>query len=224
MFNKPQQITEPITFQQSFLSKVFFFFGLAIAISALGAYVGLNYFAQYFLANPALIYLAFALELILVFTSKAWSQKRPLNVILFTLFAFSTGVTLVPMLAFLSGSGSMDLVLKAFIATTLMFTATAIFGFFTNINLQGLRGFLFVALLGMIIVSVLGIFLPWGSTFEMIFSGFGVILFSAYTAYDIQRLKSYPENMYIEAALQLYLDIFNLFLYILRLITAFSRD
>ena len=57
----------------------------------------------------------------------------------------------------------------------------------------------------------------------MIFSGFGVAVFSGYIMYDIQQLKNYPENQYIEAALQLYLDIFNLFIYILRLMSALNR-
>jgi hypothetical protein len=75
----------------------------------------------------------------------------------------------------------------------------------------------------MIIVGVIGIFLPWGSTTEMIYSGIGVLLFTGYTMYDFQKLKMYPENMYIEAALQLYLDIFNLFIFILRLISSGRR-
>jgi len=49
------------------------------------------------------------------------------------------------------------------------------------------------------------------------------VLFSAFTMYDFQKLKHYPEDRYIEAALNLYLDIFNLFLYILRLIMALNR-
>jgi hypothetical protein len=80
-----------------------------------------------------------------------------------------------------------------------------------------------VGLLGMIIVGVIGIFIPWGSTTEMIYSGIGVLLFTGYVMYDFQKLKAYPENMYIEAALQLYLDIFNLFIFILRLISSSRR-
>ena len=104
-----------------------------------------------------------------------------------------------------------------------MFTAAAVFGYTTHVNLQGLRGFLFLSLLGMIIVGVVGIFIPWSNSFEMIYSGIGVVIFSAYTMYDLQRLKTFPEHMYIEAAIELYLDIFNLFLYILRLLSALNR-
>lgn len=211
-------------FQTSFHSKVFLCFGFAVAMSALGTYLGMTYLAKYFFVNPATSYILFGLELILVLTSKLWSQRQPLNYLLFAAFALITGLTLVPIIAYLTlSAGGLTLLVKALSATALMFGATAIFGYTTNYNLQGLRGFLLMSLIGMIVVSIVGIFLPWGNSFEMIFSGFGVILFSGYIMYDMQNLKNYPENMYIEAALQLYLDIFNLFIYILRLMSSFGR-
>lgn len=211
-------------FQTSFYSKVFLCFGLAVAMSALGTYLGMTYLSQYFFSTPATSYVLFAVELVLILTSRLWSQRQPLNYFLFAAFAFITGVTLVPIIAYLTATaGGLALLVKALVATALMFGATAAFGATTHCNLQGLRGFLIMSLIGMIIVSIVGIFLPWGNTFEMIFSGFGVVLFSGYIMYDIQKLKNYPENMYIDAALQLYLDIFNLFIYILRLMSAFNR-
>jgi len=80
-----------------------------------------------------------------------------------------------------------------------------------------------MSLIGMIITGIIGIFIPWGNSIELVYSWFGVVLFAGFTMYDIQKLKKYPENMYIQAALQLYLDIFNLFLYILRAISAGRR-
>jgi len=222
--NNFQNTTSAITFGNSFTSKVFFFFGLAILMSAVGAYTGLNYFASYFLGSQAFIWGLWIVELLLVFTAKAWSKTKPLNYLLFAVFAFITGVSIVPLLAIIIQEGGADLIIKAFGATGLMFGAAALFGTTTKIDLSGMRGFLMLSLLGMIIVSILGIFIPWSNNFEMIFSGFGVVLFSGYAMYDIQKLKYYNENEYIDAALQLYLDIFNLFLYILRLLSAFSRD
>jgi hypothetical protein len=206
-----------------FYSKVYFCFGLAVAVSAAGAYLGLNYLTSYFLSSPGLIYVLFIAELALILTSRMWSQRTPLNYLLFSAFALITGLTLVPILAYITVTGGIGLVIKALASTALMFTASAIFGATTRFNLQGLRGFLTMSIIGMIVVSLVGIFIPWGNTFEMIFSGFGVVLFSGYVMFDIQRLKAYPENMYIDAALQLYLDIFNLFLYILRLLMALNR-
>lgn len=223
MLNPDLSQTRPV-YQSSFLSKVMFFFGLAVAASAAGAYVGLNYLVPFFLSNPASIYVLLFAEVILILTSRLWSQKHGLNYVLFTAFAVITGLTLVPILAyFVESAEGVSLLIKAFSATALMFTAAAVFGYTTHVNLQGLRGFLFLLLLGMIIVGVVGIFIPWSNTFEMIYSGIGVVIFSAYTMYDLQRLKTFPEHMYIEAAIELYLDIFNLFLYILRLLSALNR-
>lgn len=209
----------------SFMSQVFAYFGLAILTSAAGTFIGLNYFAAYFLANPALMYVLFAVELILIFTSRMWSERRPLNYALFMAFAFITGVTLVPLIAlFVVQFEGYGMILKALLATTLMFGGTAAFGWVTKKNLSGLGGFLWVALIGMIIVSVIGIFIPWSNQFEMIFAGFGVILFGAYIMYDIQQLRYAVGMNPMDAALRLYLDIFNLFLFILRLMGAISRD
>lgn len=208
-----------------FRSKVLAFFGLAVGVSALGAYLGLNYLGRYFATMPALTYGLIIVELGLVLTSTLWSKKEPLNYLLFSLFALVTGFTLVPVLGYLTMStGGVNLLIKALLATTLMFGACALYGATTHRNLAGLRGFLTMSLIGMIVVSLVGLFLPWGNTFEMIFSGFGVLVFSGYVMYDMQNLRHYPEDMYIQAAMQLYLDIFNLFLYILRLMGAFGRD
>jgi FtsH-binding integral membrane protein len=215
---------ERAVFYTNFYSKVYFFFGLAILSSTLGAYLGLNYLASYFLASPALIYGLFILELILIFTSKLWSRRAPLNYVLFLAFTLITGLTIVPLLSYVIMVGGIGMVIKALLATALMFTGAAVFGATTKRNLQGMGGFLMMSLLGMIVVSILGIFIPWGNQFEIIFSGFGIIVFSGFAMYDIQKLKSYDQSQYIDAALQLYLDIFNLFIYILRLILSLNRN
>jgi len=208
----------------NFLSKVLFFFGLAVLVSAGGVFTGFNFLSFLFIDNPSLMWIFFAAELILVFTARWWSQTRPINYFLFALFAFLTGIAITPFLvSIIIEFGSPDLIIKALVATTLTFTAAAIIGAVSHHNFSGLRGFLTIGLIGMIIVSVIGIFMPWDNTFEMVFSGIGVLLFTGYTLYDIQRLKTFPEDRYIDAALRLYLDIFNLFLYILRLIAGVSR-
>jgi FtsH-binding integral membrane protein len=220
-----QEETLRYTASPSYLSQVFFYFGLAILMSAAGTFIGLNYFAAFFLANPILMYVLFAAELILIFTSRMWSETRPLNYVLFSTFAFITGITIVPLIAlFMMEFQGVTLIIKALVATTAMFSATALFGWVTQKDLSGLRGFLMISLIGIIVVSIIGIFIPWGNNFEMIFAGFGVILFSGYTMYDIQQIKSSPGLSPIDAALRLYLDIFNLFIFILRLMGAFARD
>ena len=182
------------------------------------------YFIEYFIQAPWLMWAAFALELVIIFTARLWSTKTPINRLLFAFFAFLTGVTVAPLVGVVAATpGGLPILIKAFLAAAFTFGATALVGWTTKKDLSGLGGFLFVALIAIIITSVVGIFLPWGSTFEMVFSGIGIVIFSAYTMYDFQKLKHYPEDRYIDAALNLYLDFFNLFIFILRFMLA-SRD
>jgi len=225
MFENNNMSTPVVTgVAPTFFGKVMTFFALAVFCSALGVYTTMTYFMEYFFQIPWLMYALFAVELIIIFTSRLWRTKSPLNRVLFVAFTFITGVTVAPLIAILAEStAGVTILTQALLATGLMFTATALIGWTTKYDLSGLRGFLLMALIGMIIVGIMGIFIPWGNTAEMIYSGIGVLLFSAYTMYDFQKIKKYPEDAYIDAALALYLDIFNMFLYILRLIMALNR-
>lgn len=226
MFNDKNIHSAPIrtSLEPTFLGKVLTFFALAVLLSAAGTYVSATYLFSYFAATPALMYIVFAAELILVFTSRMWSTKHPLNRVMFASFAFISGVTLGPLMAMLTASAAgMALVTKALLITGLMFSAAALFGWTTRMDLSGMRGFLMFGLIGMIVMSVVGIFIPWSNTTEIYFSGAGVLLFSGFIVYDISKLRSYPEDHYIDAALALYLDIFNLFIYLLRFLGALDR-
>lgn len=212
------------TAKSAFLNKVFSLFGLSIFATGFGVYLGFNYFLLSFIHNPLYMFGVFAAELILIFTSRAWSKREPLNYFLFSLFTVLSGITLVPLLAtFAIEFKGYDIIYRALFATTATFLAMAMIGFTSKRSFAGLGGFLMMGLIGMIIVGVLGIFIPWSNTSEMFYSGFGVIVFSGYALFDFNRLKHYPEDAYISAAIQLYLDIFNLFISILRLTGAISR-
>lgn len=226
--NEPQTIVGSKVrtgIEPTFFGKVMAFFALAIFASAAGAYITYTYFLIYFVQMPWLMWVFFIAELAIVFTSRSWSKKAPLNRLLFAAFAFITGMTIAPLIGVLAASTTgVAILTKTLIATGLMFSATALIGWTTRIDLSRMGGFLMMGLIGMIIVAVIGFFVPWSNKFEMIYSGAGILLFTGFTAYDIQKIKHYPEDQYIDAALNLYLDIFNLFLFILRFTMASSRD
>lgn len=209
----------------NFYNKVLSLFGLSILSTGLGVFLGFRYIMPIFEGMPILAYAMFALELILIITSGYWRKKVPLNYFLFSAFTFSSGVTIVPLiLTFATEFGGFDIIYRALFATTVMFIAMGLLGWSIQKPLLGIQGFLLAGLVGLIVVGVMGIFLPWGNTMEMVFSGIGVLLFSLYAMVDINRLKYFPEDEYMLAAIQLYLDIFNLFIFILRLMGALSRD
>ncbi len=207
-----------------FFSKVMGAFGLALLVSLGGMFVGFKYLLEVFFAAPAVMWVLFAAELILIFTARKWSTIKPMNYWLFALFAFLSGLSITPLVDGVLVTVGAGILMKALTVTVLMFAGTALFGWTTKRDLSGLGGFLMITLIGMIVMSIVGIFFPWGTGFEMMFSGAGILLFSAFTMYDVQMLKHYPEDRYIDAALNLYLDIFNLFIYVLRFLLAFTRE
>lgn len=113
-----------------------------------------------------------------------------------------------------------------FFITAATFGAVSIYGYFTKADLTKMGSILFMALIGLIIASVVNIFLQ-NPTIYWILSYAGVLIFVGLTAYDTQRLKNlvYSSNaneetinkLAIVGALTLYLDFINLFLYLLRI-------
>jgi hypothetical protein len=106
-----------------------------------------------------------------------------------------------------------------------MFGAMAVFGTFTKKSLAGVGQFMFMGLIGVIIASVVNIFL-FNDMLSFVISVVGVIVFTGLTAWDAQNLKQMAVRLpdgrvgsyAVVGALSLYLDFINLFFFILRLI------
>ena len=115
-----------------------------------------------------------------------------------------------------------------------MFAAMAVYGLVTRKDLSGLGSFLFMGLIGVILASIVNIFLKSPALYWGI-SMIGVLVFVGLTAYDVQRIKHIGEQGImaqgevaihkgaIIGALALYLDFINLFLMLLRFSSG-SRD
>ena len=120
---------------------------------------------------------------------------------------------------------SSDSIARVFFITAGMFTATSIYGYTTKKDLTALGSLMFMGLIGIIIASVVNIFLK-SSMMHFIISGVGVVVFTGLTAWDTQRIKeTYHAShgqamlgkMAVMGALNLYLDFINLFMMMLRL-------
>lgn len=208
----------------AFYSKVLGLFGLSILSTAIGVHAGYTVLAPIIFSSPITFYGVIIAELALVFTSRWWAEKEGLNYGLFALFTFLSGVTVVPVIAsFAAEFGGYAIIARALFASTALFLAAGAFGATTKRSLTGFTGLLFMGLIGILIIGLLGIVAPWGNTMEMIYSGAGVLLFAAFAAVDMNRISKYPDGAYVHAAIALYLDMFNLFLYVLRLMGAVNR-
>lgn len=111
-----------------------------------------------------------------------------------------------------------------FFVTASMFLSMVIYGYTTEKDLTSFGSFLFMGLIGLIIASVVNMFMQSGIT-SLVISAIGVVVFTGLTAYDAQTIKSYylesdsvevSEKKAVFGALNLYLDFINLFLYLLR--------
>ncbi|MBS0471177.1 MAG: Bax inhibitor-1/YccA family protein [Proteobacteria bacterium] len=145
----------------------------------------------------------------------------------FWAYALINGIALSPIVLIYTGAS----VAQAFFITAATFGAMSLWGYTTQRDLTGFGSFLFMGLIGIVIASVVNIFLL-SSMMSFVISVIGVLVFTGLTAYDTQWIK----NAYAEAddattagrkaiigALKLYLDFINLFLMILRLFGSSRR-
>lgn len=106
--------------------------------------------------------------------------------------------------------------------------ALTIFAFQTRFDFTALNGILFAALIVFVLFGIIAMFFK-GRTITLVYASIGALLFSVYLVYDTQMMMggkhkySISPEEYVFAALNLYLDIVNIFLYILTIIGA-SRD
>ena len=136
----------------------------------------------------------------------------------FLVFSLLNGLTLSAIFF----SYSLGTIFQAFASAAGMFGAMSIYGMVTKRDLTSWGSFFFMGLIGILICSVVNIFLK-SSAFSFAISIIGVFVFLGLTAYDTQKLKAYAtapqlrENLAVYGALALYLDFINLFLMLLRL-------
>ncbi len=142
--------------------------------------------------------------------------------ILFWAFAAVMGISLATIFATFTGSS----IARVFFITAGTFAGMSLWGYTTKRDLTGMGNFLIMGLIGIIIASVVNIFVG-SSAIQFAVSVLGVLIFTGLTAYDTQRIKNdYLEmrnhgeavgKMAIMGAVSLYLDFINLFMMLLSL-------
>ncbi len=203
--------------------------GLALTgLAAVGTYNlavgsdGLTAFGQALFNSPlkwVLVLAPFALVMFLSFRLHKMSVAAAQGV--FWLYAALMGVSFASLGMVYTHSS----IAQVFLITAVTFGALSLYGYTTKRDLTGMGSFLFMCLIGIIIASVVNIFLA-SSALSFALSIIGVLIFTGLTAYDSQKIK----EMYFEGdgaevmgqkaisgALTLYLDFINLFLSLLRI-------
>lgn len=208
------------------MRKVYVWMTLALAITGICAYgvATSPSILQLIYSGGATIWVLFLLELGLVFYTTARIDRLSLSTAtsLFVLYSALNGVTLSSIFIVYS----MASIAKVFFITAGTFAAMAAYGYFTKTDLSRFGSILFMALIGLIIASVVNVFMR-SAMFDFILSYVGVAIFVGLTAWDSQKIKEMlarqadlsegAQKLALMGALSLYLDFINLFLYLLRI-------
>jgi hypothetical protein len=208
------------------MRKVYTWMALALVITGFTAY-GVAHspslMAMIF-GNQILFWGLIIAELALVFIVSGMINRLSLATatLLFILYSIINGATL----SMIFVAFSTAVIAKTFFITAGMFAAMSVFGYVTKRDLSGIGRILFMALIGIIIATIVNLFVK-SSGFDLIISYLGVAIFVGLTAWDTQKIKQMllmadgmdesVQKIALMGALSLYLDFINLFLYLLRI-------
>ena len=168
-------------------------------------------------AGSSTVFIYVILELVVVVALK----KLPPIVakILYLLYTALTGLSLTGVVLVYTAKS----IAFVFLATAIIFGVFALVGKYSKIDLSKWSTYLFIALLGILILEIINIFVL-NETLDMITSIVGIVVFAGYVAYDIKKVivlsdsaVSDESNIGIYCAFQLFLDIINIFLDLIRL-------
>lgn len=215
-----------------FLAKVFNWMAIGLAITGGVAFLTAESGLARSLVTSPLFFVLVLAELGMVFYLSARIEKLQPGTAtgLFLGYSLLNGLTLSTIfLAYTHAS-----IAGTFLVTAGMFASMAVYGMVTKRDLSGMGSFLFMGLIGIILASLVNIFLK-SSGLDWMISGIGVLVFVGLTAYDVQKIKNMGEAGIMQqgegairkgsiiGALSLYLDFINLFLMLLRFLGG-SRD
>lgn len=207
--------------ENKIFSKVYgwMFIGLLISFIT-GYYVSTQPNIIYNLFNKGMFFILILVEIgLCIWLSAGIRKMQPLTAkILFGLYSFVTGLTFSTIFV----AYRIDSIIMVFGITALTFAIMALVGTFTKIDLTKLGTILFMGLLGIIIASIINIFLG-SQTLDLGIIIIGIVIFTLYIAYDVQKIKVIAQTLdedkaAILCAFELYLDFINLFIKLIRLL------
>lgn len=209
-----------------FLAKVFNWMAVGLGLTGLVAWLAASSGLTFSIARSPLFMVLLFAEIGMVWYLSARIEKMQAATAtgLFFGYAFLNGLTLSVIFLMYTRSS----IAGTFLITSAMFGAMSVYGMVTKRDLSGLGAFMFMGLIGIILASIVNLFLA-SSTLYWAITYIGVIVFVGLTAYDVQKIKMMGEQGImmqggaavqkgaVIGALALYLDFINLFLHLLRI-------
>lgn len=216
-----------------YLKRIFSLMFGAVGLTAISAYATLRWglplvFNATFTGYSVLFYIIMFGGLALaIYTQVRIFRMKPVTAgLLLAIYSIAIGFTMAPLVAF-SLAVNPWTIIYAFVIAAVMFGCMALFGYKTAKNLSFLGIFLFMGMIGLILVGLISLIWPLGSTFATIVCLIGVLVFALFTAYDMQNLKqayavvndeTQKNQLAVLGALHLYISFIAMFQYILSLL------
>ena len=208
------------------IPKVFLwmFIGLAVTFGT-GSIIANNPSAvtEIFKGSSVFILVIVEIALVIFLSARIGKMSGTAAKAVFIIYSLVTGLTFSSIFVVYEISS----IIYVFLATSLVMLIFALLGYYTKLDLTKLGTYLFMAIIGVVIVSIINIFVG-SESLSLGICIITLIVFIAYIAYDIQVIKrkyeeqSLPEdNLAIYGALQLYLDFINIFI---RLLELFGKE
>jgi FtsH-binding integral membrane protein len=215
---------------RSYMLKVYNLMAIGLAITGLAAFFAFTFafsdgqlttFGAAIYTSPlkwVVIFAPLALVFFLSFRINSMSVSAAQTT--FAVYAALVGLSLSSIFLIYTGQS----VVQTFFVTAASFGALSLYGYTTRRDLSAMGSFLMMGLFGLIIASIVNIFLA-SSAMQFAISVIGVLIFAGLTAYDTQRIKemyyaaddaTMAGRKAIMGALQLYLDFINLFMFLLQ--------
>ena len=199
------------------------FIGLLLTF-ATGYFVSINENMAYKVYSLYWVLAIIEIILVIVLSARIGKMNITTSRIMFLTYSFVSGLTFSSIFI----AYDMRSIIIVFLISALLFLIFAILGYVTKLDLTSVGTFLLMALIGIVICSIINIFVGNG-TFEIVICSISVLIFLGFTAYDVNKIKQlqdiYPDedSLAIVGALELYLDFINIFLDLLRIV-ANNRD
>ena len=219
------QATQVASLQQNkVLRNTYALLALSMIPTVIGALVGVQMEFSFFAGSPMISFMVF----LGVAFGFMWGIERTKNsgmgVVLLLGFTFFMGLMLSRILQVALGfSNGPTLIATAAGGTGAIFFTLAGIATVTKKDFSFLGKFLFIGVIVVLLAAVANIFFQIPAL-SLTISAVAVLVFSAYILYDISRIVNGGETNYISATLDVYLDVYNVFVSLLNLLMAFSGE
>lgn len=210
--------------RNSVLRNTFILLALSMIPTVLGAWIGVSTnVMSYFRGGLGFIGII-AVMFVFIFAIEK-NKTSSMGVPLLLGFTFFMGLVMSSMLSLvLSKSDGAQIVMTAFGSTAAVFAGMSFLAFTIKKDLTSWGPILFAAVIGLLVASVVNIFIG-SSAVMMAISGIATVVFSLFLLFDLKRIVDGGETNYISATLSVYLDLVNIFQNILALLgMGSSRD